>query len=311
MSGYIYILSHELMPNLLKIGYTTRTVEKRVNELSSTGVPGKFTIELSFKNDNPELFEKLLHKSLGEYRYQKEFFKVDIKIAIEVIHILIKDNSLILYEFKGKSARIATTKEQIQEQNKIEEEKAQRVRDRANRIKAEYLEIPSYKLLDMYNKKELGNGVNHKEFFKIYELKLKQENEDYRKKQDEHRSFFDLYLKQDFINLFNQTNQLLINKSKNKIFLNLRGYTVNDGENLVKKLTQSEKALINDFCKILGQIAYPNIIDYVFKCLGLSEKTHNGLLFRTQPNKVTQYFQGVAKGLSLKIPYDLEEKHFY
>jgi hypothetical protein len=39
MRGYLYILSNNAMPNLFKIGFTTRTITERIRELSSTGVP--------------------------------------------------------------------------------------------------------------------------------------------------------------------------------------------------------------------------------------------------------------------------------
>ena len=102
------------MPNLLKIGYTTRKIEERVQELSATGVPGKFTVELYFETDNAQIFEMLLHKSLQEFRFKKEFFKTDIKTAIQVIHRLIGKNEIHLFQFYGKSSLLATTKEQVQ-----------------------------------------------------------------------------------------------------------------------------------------------------------------------------------------------------
>jgi hypothetical protein len=106
MSGYVYVLSHELLPNLLKIGFTNRSIKERVKELSVTGLPKKFTVELYFISDNAELFEMLLHKSLRDYHYDKEFFKVDLKIVIEYIHILIGNKNFKLNAFYGRSAQL-------------------------------------------------------------------------------------------------------------------------------------------------------------------------------------------------------------
>jgi T5orf172 domain len=45
MRGYLYILSNSAMPNLFKIGFTTRTIKERIQELPSTGVPGVFEVD--------------------------------------------------------------------------------------------------------------------------------------------------------------------------------------------------------------------------------------------------------------------------
>jgi ribosomal protein S27AE len=85
--GFIYLLSNEFMPDLLKIGYCTRTVEERVKELNSqTGVPNPFTVEAYFGSNKPEEDEKNIHKELENYRIQKkEFFKISSTEAIENI----------------------------------------------------------------------------------------------------------------------------------------------------------------------------------------------------------------------------------
>ena len=137
------------MPNLLKIGYTTRKIEERVQELSATGVPGKFTVELYFETDNAQIFEMLLHKSLQEFRFKKEFFKTDIKTAIQVIHRLIGKNEIHLFQFYGKSSLLATTKEQVQHQRKIDFEKQKRVEQKAIELKEKYLNKSYTELVSM------------------------------------------------------------------------------------------------------------------------------------------------------------------
>jgi hypothetical protein len=43
--GFIYILSNDAMPGLLKIGYTTKLVEKRAGAIAAaTGVPSPFKV---------------------------------------------------------------------------------------------------------------------------------------------------------------------------------------------------------------------------------------------------------------------------
>jgi Zn finger protein HypA/HybF involved in hydrogenase expression len=87
IKGFVYILSNDLMPGLLKIGFTERGVEDRVNELSkSTGVPSYFNIEAYFPTDHPAESEAIIHKLLSGFRIEnKEFFKISIDQAIRLI----------------------------------------------------------------------------------------------------------------------------------------------------------------------------------------------------------------------------------
>lgn len=95
--GYVYVLWSELMPTLFKVGMTTRSVEERAKELStSTGVPAEFKIVAYFKSKDALKCEQTVHKKLSEYRVEKkEFFScsyseikqeiLNTKLTFEVI----------------------------------------------------------------------------------------------------------------------------------------------------------------------------------------------------------------------------------
>ncbi|WP_263080715.1 GIY-YIG nuclease family protein [Endozoicomonas sp. Mp262] len=87
-SGFIYILSNDLfMPNLYKIGKTTRDPNFRVKELSSvSGIPVDFHMEFSEWVSDVDLAELQVHLELEEHRASnKEFFKVSLKAARSVV----------------------------------------------------------------------------------------------------------------------------------------------------------------------------------------------------------------------------------
>ena len=85
--GYVYIMTNDFVPGLLKIGRTTRTPEQRAAELSGTGIPGKWMVKHSIFVPNCEHIEKITHNSLRDYRVSddREFFNIEIQKAIEVI----------------------------------------------------------------------------------------------------------------------------------------------------------------------------------------------------------------------------------
>lgn len=91
--GYIYCLSNPSMPNLLKIGMTTRTPEERAKELFTTGVATPFHIEFSREVTNPEQKEKEIHKILENYRIpSREFFNISVDEAMMVIDTHLSEN---------------------------------------------------------------------------------------------------------------------------------------------------------------------------------------------------------------------------
>lgn len=64
------------MPGLVKVGYTTGSVESRLNQLNGTGVPTSFDIAAQFYVRAPKQVEKQLHVELDSLRLNghREFF---------------------------------------------------------------------------------------------------------------------------------------------------------------------------------------------------------------------------------------------
>jgi len=88
---YVYVLSNKAMPGLIKIGFTDKTPQKRVEGLSrATGVPITFDIEWAFPCFNAIRLEREVHNYFDGYRLRKdrEFFRVTVDKAKEIIREL-------------------------------------------------------------------------------------------------------------------------------------------------------------------------------------------------------------------------------
>ena len=87
MPGRVYVLTSQAMPDMVKIGYTQGSVEKRARELSSTGVPVPFVVRFIRKTGDCRTLEGRVHSYLKRYRVskKKEFFKVSVKDAVLAI----------------------------------------------------------------------------------------------------------------------------------------------------------------------------------------------------------------------------------
>lgn len=91
--GYVYILTNENIPNLVKIGYTDRTPLERANELSRhTGVPGNWEVYQFWKLPDARIWESRIFEEFKEYRETGEFFKLKPTKAKEIILIFLKES---------------------------------------------------------------------------------------------------------------------------------------------------------------------------------------------------------------------------
>lgn len=76
--GYVYVLSNEAMPGVVKIGKTSRRVEQRAKELHTSGVPRPFTVEFQILSPDCGELEKMAHLCMSALRVDndREFFEI-------------------------------------------------------------------------------------------------------------------------------------------------------------------------------------------------------------------------------------------
>jgi hypothetical protein len=86
--GWVYILTNEAMPGMVKIGLTTKTPKERAAELSSpSGVPLPFVVAWARAVSDCAYVEKAVHRMLDDKRVngKRESFRVDVATARQVI----------------------------------------------------------------------------------------------------------------------------------------------------------------------------------------------------------------------------------
>ena len=106
-NGCVYILRNKYMPDIVKIGYTDRSLVDRCNELYTTGVPCEFEIFAYAITPNFKEFELAIHSALASCRvnYQREFFKISPQNAFNTFlnHSAKYNVTPILYSNDGIS----------------------------------------------------------------------------------------------------------------------------------------------------------------------------------------------------------------
>lgn len=88
--GYIYVLINPAMPDLCKVGKTTRDPRQRVNELSAaTGVPQAFILAYWQAVDDCDAAERAAHLAMERAGYRlnssREFFTAPLAETLRVI----------------------------------------------------------------------------------------------------------------------------------------------------------------------------------------------------------------------------------
>ena len=86
--GYIYILTNQSLPGLIKIGKTHRDPRQRAAELSDhSGVPTPFDVAYQTIVGNCGLVEQLVHRRLAHHREadRRGFFAVSLDLAVQEV----------------------------------------------------------------------------------------------------------------------------------------------------------------------------------------------------------------------------------
>lgn len=94
-NGIVYVLTNPAMPGIVKIGKTTRgSVDARLNELYSTGVPVPFECAFAGRVADESKIEKAFHLAFGPYRLnpKREFFQIEPEQAIALLELMISED---------------------------------------------------------------------------------------------------------------------------------------------------------------------------------------------------------------------------
>ena len=105
--GIVYVLENAAMPGIVKIGKTSRdSVEKRLKELYSTGVPVPFDCVYAARVTNEEEVERAFHDAFGPYRInpKREFFEIESFQAIAVLRLVATDD--VTPEIQKEAAKV-------------------------------------------------------------------------------------------------------------------------------------------------------------------------------------------------------------
>ena len=85
MKGWVYVISNPAMPNLVKVGFSTKDPELRAAELSHTGTPHRYIVEYEVLVAQPRELEHRIHRILGDIREGREWFRCTPEFAVATV----------------------------------------------------------------------------------------------------------------------------------------------------------------------------------------------------------------------------------
>ena len=99
MKGWVYIAVNESLPGQVKIGFSDRHPEQRMQELYNTSIPTPFRCAYAGLVDYPNKIEQEIHRRLESVRISpaREFFTLDIASAIAEFDRTVKDLEQAIY----------------------------------------------------------------------------------------------------------------------------------------------------------------------------------------------------------------------
>jgi hypothetical protein len=127
--GWVYVITNEAMPGLVKIGFSRKDPKLRAAELGGTGSPCPYVVEYDALLPQPQEVESRIHLALAHCRIQSqadtpvgtEWFRCSRDVAVEAIQRLTERTRLLESHRGGPGGRSVNPDEMSREQESFYE----------------------------------------------------------------------------------------------------------------------------------------------------------------------------------------------
>jgi len=93
--GWVYVITNKAMPDLIKIGFSTKDPELRAKEFDGTASPHPYIVEFDILVKNPREFEQKIHALLKGVHERKEWFRCSLAHAVRIVKSVIGDSAIL------------------------------------------------------------------------------------------------------------------------------------------------------------------------------------------------------------------------
>jgi tetratricopeptide (TPR) repeat protein len=178
MKGWVYIISNKAMPDLVKVGFSTKDPQLRAQEFDNAGLPHSYLVEYWMLIEDPYQIEQKTHQLLSSKREAKEWFKCTAEEAIAAIKQIAGSHAILEDYTRAERAKAEALYEQeIQEQEaRLAQEKAEKdIEDRLRNEESAICEKFQRQIETRFPSRSGIAGV----FFRDYFEKKQKQSTDY------------------------------------------------------------------------------------------------------------------------------------
>lgn len=129
MKGWVYVISNRAMPDLVKVGFSTKDPKLRAEELGHTGSPHPYVVEYEVLVEDPMLMEQEAHRLLSAKHEAKEWFRCSTEMAVSAIRKCVGSRLIIENLFYVDRAGLAALDAEEEVKLAAEAEKVKRRRE--------------------------------------------------------------------------------------------------------------------------------------------------------------------------------------
>jgi hypothetical protein len=95
MRGWVYVITNNAMPGLVKVGFSRKDPNLRAKELNHTGAPHPYIVAYDAMVYEPRDIEQKVHSDLSRVREGKEWFRCSLRDAIASIRSVVRSGVLM------------------------------------------------------------------------------------------------------------------------------------------------------------------------------------------------------------------------
>lgn len=138
MKGWVYVISNNAMPDLVKVGFSSKDPDLRASELNHTGSPHPYVVDYEVLTEHPRDIEQQVHRKLSEYREGREWFRCTPEFAVSAVQQIVGDGAIVESFKRVDRLKAEEIRRRHEEEKKNQERAEARWQEQEQQIRTTY-----------------------------------------------------------------------------------------------------------------------------------------------------------------------------